>query len=149
LKSSAHAYDLSTTVHTLHPPISRPDVKPTFEYKSAAPPTVEGLDLDLKLREFDVMSLAPVSSPMAVASYMKVTGDVKFNGKVPKPTFEVMSDDANNETEADSSVEIPMGISELVGDVSLSRLTLNQLSVAQNLTGSLELSPSSFKVFLF
>ncbi|CAM6097615.1 unnamed protein product [Calypogeia fissa] len=149
LNSSACTYDLSTKIHTLYPPILRTEVR-TFEYKPAPPPVVEGLDLDLKLRGFDVVGLVPPSSSLADLSHMKVTGKVKFNGQVPKPRPKVVSDgeeSVQTKEELKSSVA-PSGneISGLVGEVSLSGLKLNQLLVAPHLTGSLEVSPSSFKV---
>lgn len=145
LNSSAFTYDLSTKIHTLYPPICTE--ARTFEYKPAPPPVVEGLDLDLKLRGFDVVGLAPLNSPLADSSHMKITGKVKFNGQVPKPRPKVISDDGKSvNTKDEEALESCNEMSGLVGEVSLSGLKLNQLLVAPHLTGSLEVSPSSFKV---
>ncbi|KAL3692761.1 hypothetical protein R1sor_006412 [Riccia sorocarpa] len=149
LNSSAFTYDLSSTLHTLHPPID-PNRKLVFEYKPAPPPTIEGLDLDLQLRGFDVMGMFPLRSPLSPSSHMKVTGKVKFNGHVPKSESNKAPEPGIlKELESNDSAGISRpanGIPGLKGEISLSGVKLNQLLVAPQLQGSLEISPTCFKV---
>ncbi|BBN05669.1 hypothetical protein MPTK1_3g15020 [Marchantia polymorpha subsp. ruderalis] len=145
LNSSAFTYDLSSKLHTLHPPIE-PNRTRIFEYKPAPPPTIEGLDLDLRLRGFDVMGMSPVRSPLTPSSHMKVTGKVKFNGHVPKSEYDEAVGSSSG-VEANYRPGISgNGIPGLKGEISLSGVKLNQLLVAPQLNGSLEISPTSFKV---
>ncbi|KAL2635099.1 hypothetical protein R1flu_006578 [Riccia fluitans] len=144
LNSSAFTYDLSSKLHTLHPPID-PNRKLVFEYKPAPPPTIEGLDLDLRLRGFDVMGMSPLRSPLTPSSHMKVTGKVKFNGHVPKSeTNTALEPRLSGDT---AGISRPgNGIPGLQGEISLSGVKLNQLLVAPQLHGSLDISPTSFKM---
>lgn len=115
------------------------------EPKPPVPPTIDGLDMDLRMNGFDVMALHSlkfgdgISSPQA--THMKIFGKLKFNGRVPG--VNPASDDS---IQAESTTT--KQLTRMVGDVSLVGLKLNQFLVAPNLAGSLDISPASLKVSL-
>lgn len=140
VNASAFAFDLFTRIHTKYPPISR---RKPEDWRPPVSPAIEGLDLDVRLRGFDMMSLSPSSIlPSSISpggAHMKVTGKMKFQGRVPQnssaesPFCDGLPDNGTQHT-------------RLVGDVTLSGIKLNQLLVAPHLTGSMDMSPDRFKV---
>jgi hypothetical protein len=143
LHSLASSFNLTTKVHTSYPPIVQKRGPRIPQFKPAAMPTVTGLDVDMRLNGFDLMGVHPLcfgetfSPPQSM--HMKVFGKVKFNGLVP---------DAKTVSHESLQSESPpeRNLTSMIGEVSLVGLKLNQFMVAPNLTGSLDISPTSLKV---
>ena len=143
LHSLASSFNLTTRVHTLYPPIVRKQGPRILQFKPAAMPIVTGLDVDMRLNGFDLMGVHPLcfgetfSPPQSM--HMKLFGKIKFNGRVP---------DLKTASQKSLQSESPLErkLTSMIGEVSLMGLKLNQFMVAANLTGSLDVSPTSLKV---
>lgn len=113
------------------------------------PLIVEGVDLNLRLRDFELANFifsSTFDSPRTL--HLKATGKFKFQGKVVK-TSEGIDDDIIDCKGNGSEQQIVDGdIPSLVGDVSFSGISLNQLMLAPQLTGSLCISHGAVKVRL-
>lgn len=147
VSSSSAAFELYTKVLTSYPDVYWLDKR---EYGSNAPMplTVEGVELDLRMRGFEIFSL--VSSyafdnlrPM----HLKATGRIKFQGKVIRPfspndeqllDFEKNMENVSFKDNGDAH--------SLAGEVSISGLKLNQLMLAPQLAGLLSISRKGIKV---
>ncbi|KAL8253626.1 hypothetical protein R6Q59_031847 [Mikania micrantha] len=120
ISSSSVAFELFTKVETSYP------YENWLNRKELAV-IIEGVELDLRMRNFEIFNLV---SSYAFGSlrpvHLKATGRIKFQGKVVKPSAEV------------SKI--------LAGDVSITGLKLNQLLLAPNLAGQLNISPACIKL---
>ncbi|RVW53939.1 hypothetical protein CK203_073004 [Vitis vinifera] len=141
ISSSSVAFELNSKVQTSCPGeywLNRKD----YDVKSAMPLIIEGVELDLRMRGFEFFNFVssyPFDSPRPV--YLKATGRIKFQGNVEKfPTID-------NEQAFDSEKNIQgaqitdkENTHGLVGDISISGLKLNQLMLAPQLAGTLNIS---------
>ncbi|GAV87554.1 DUF490 domain-containing protein [Cephalotus follicularis] len=146
VNSSAVAFELYTKVHT-----SYPDeywlISEDLNMKNVMRFIVEGVELDLRMRGFEIFSLVsyPFDSPRP--THLKASGRIKFQGKVLKQ--------CNTTNEQDFVPEKDMQYEQLIdqvskqsltGEVSVSGLRLNQLMLAPQLVGLLSLSPDCIKL---
>lgn len=118
--------------------------------KAAVPITVEGVELDLRMRGFEFFSLvSSYSFDSLRPMHLKATGRIKFQGKVIKPLdipdVQVCYSEANIE---DMQLKDDEDTHSLVGEVSISGLKLNQLILAPQLVGALSISRQCVKVCL-
>lgn len=118
--------------------------------KTAMPVTVEGVELDLRMRGFEFFSLvSSYSFDSLRPMHLKATGRIKFQGKVIKPLdipdVQVCYPEANIEDMQLKDDED----TRLVGEVSISGLKLNQLILAPQLVGALSISRKCVKVCHF
>ncbi|ESQ46688.1 hypothetical protein EUTSA_v10000008mg [Eutrema salsugineum] len=139
INSSSVAFDLYTKLDTSYKDkcLSHQD----FTQGEAMPFVVEGLDLDLRMRNFEFFSLVssyPFDSPRP--THLKATGRVKFLGKIKRH-----STTKDGGVESDKC-EDAAAISSLVGDISISSLKLNQLTLAPQLAGLLSVSRDHVKL---
>lgn len=139
VNSSSVAFDLHTKLDTSYKDqcLSHEG----FTQVEAMPFVVEGLDLDLRMRNFECFSLVssyPFDSPRP--THLKATGRIKFLGKIKR-------DSTTKEGDVESgSREDAAAISSLVGEISISSLKLNQLILAPQLAGRLSVSRDHVKV---
>lgn len=145
VSSSSVACELYTRVQTSYPDeylLNRTE----FEATAAMPVTVEGVELDLRMRGFEFFSLV---SSYAFDSlrpvHLKATGRIKFHGKVIKP-FSISEQLLNSKMNADVPSKGYSEIQSLSGDVSISGLKLNQLMLAPQLAGLLSISREGIKL---
>lgn len=148
IKSSSVAFELDTKVQTSYPDEYFPDRK-EFDGNKILPFTVEGVELDLRMRGFEFFSLVsfyPFDSPRP--THLKATGKIKFQGKVLKPSSIVNEQDlASGRDMQHVKVEgTAHGTQSLVGEVSVTGLRLNQLMLAPQLAGQLSISRDRIKV---
>ncbi|XP_074570034.1 protein SUBSTANDARD STARCH GRAIN 4, chloroplastic isoform X1 [Curcuma longa] len=144
--SSSVAFDLFAKVQTSY----RDDYlldRETMDYKRRMPLIVGGVDLNLRLRDFEMASFISSNtfeSPRSL--HLKATGKVKFQGRVVK-TIETMVENALGSKGNSSGVhKVDRDVETLVGDVSLSGISVNQLMLAPQLTGSLSISREVVKL---
>lgn len=140
--SSSSGFDLNTKVQVSYqeePWLKEKD----FLAKTSVPFSVEGVELDLRMRGFEFFSLVPsypFDSPKPIT--MKATGRIKFQGKVLKPS----SLPYEQELGLESSKQATNQGNRLEGEASVSGLKLNQLMLGPQLAGVLSLSRDCFKV---
>ncbi|WOL15334.1 hypothetical protein Cni_G24115 [Canna indica] len=144
--SSSISFNLHTKVQTSY----RDDYllqRETTNSRGIVPLIVEGVDLNLRLRDFELASfISSTIFDLPRSLHLKATGKIKFQGKVVKAIkkmdVNVLGCNGNSLVQqgADSDIE------RLVGDVSLSGISLNQLMLAPQLTGSLCISRESIKL---
>lgn len=146
VSSSSAAFELYTEVQTSYPDdywINRKE----SDAKGAIPFTVEGVDLDLRMRGFEFFSLVsyPFDSPRP--THLKATGKIKFQGKVLKPCSQSTMQNFDSDKKM-QHMEMTDKANEqsLVGEVSISGLKLNQLTLAPQLVGPLSISCDRIKV---
>ncbi|CAH2060516.1 unnamed protein product [Thlaspi arvense] len=139
VNSSSVAFDLYTKLDTSYQDQNLSHLD--FTQGEALPFVVEGLDLDLRMRNFEFFSLVssyPFDSPRP--THLKATGRIKFLGKIKRHRTtkdgDVESDKCEDATE----------ISSLVGEISISSLKLNQLILAPQLAGLLSVSRDHVKL---
>lgn len=145
VNSSSVAFDLYTKVQTTYHDEHWLESRES-DAKNGVPFTVEGVELDLRMRGFEFFSLVssyPFDSPRP--THLKATGKVKFQGKVLKSS---RTADGNELPSEESVHHRPFEeIKEsLVGEVSVSGLRLNQLMLAPQLVGQLGISRDTIKV---
>ncbi|KAK9029590.1 hypothetical protein V6N11_026702 [Hibiscus sabdariffa] len=146
VNSSSAAFDLFTKVQTSYPEEYWLNRKEFIE-NTTVPFTVDGVELDLRMRGFEFFNLVSsytFDSPRP--THLKATGKIKFHGKVLKPSI---TSDENIGPEAEGhSEKMTDNISKksLVGDLSVSGLRLNQLMLAPQLGGQLSISQDSVKL---
>ncbi|TYH65503.1 hypothetical protein ES332_D06G060400v1 [Gossypium tomentosum] len=146
VNSSSAAFDLFTKVQTSYPKEFWLNKKECSE-NITVPFTVEGVELDLRMRGFEFFNLVSsytFDSPRP--THLKATGKIKFHGKVLKPS--IISDEAVGPEAEGESEKMMDKISKksLVGDLSVSGLRLNQLMLAPQLVGQLSISQDSVKL---
>lgn len=139
VNSSSVAFDLYTKLDTSYQDqcLSHQD----FTQGEAIPFVVEGLDLDLRMRNFEFFSLVssyPFDSPRP--THLKATGRIKFVGKIKRHNTTKDGDDESDKCEDAAA------ISSLVGEISISSLKLNQLILFPQLAGLLSVSRDHVKV---
>ncbi|XP_059275165.1 protein TIC236, chloroplastic isoform X2 [Lycium ferocissimum] len=119
-----------------------------YHMNAPLPFTVEGLELDLRMRSFEFfssLSSYALDSPRPV--HLKATGRIKFQGKVVKASSITDHDFVDSEKRAeDVPVECNERTDTLSGDVSISGLKLNQLMLAPQLAGALSITPQGLKL---
>ncbi|KAJ7565427.1 hypothetical protein O6H91_02G060300 [Diphasiastrum complanatum] len=147
INSSAFTFDLYLKAHIVESTMYNRKEK-QLDYMPARFPRVEGLDADLRLRAFDVMRLTASSPPLSLPSsddpHVKVSGRLKLHGRVTEGMPSPFKDLLNGQKGSPA-----FGLGDnfgMVGDVWLSGIKLNQLLIAPQLAGSLEVSPTSFKL---
>lgn len=146
VSSSSVAFELYTEVQTSYPEEHWVHQKDS-DIRDRIPFTVEGVDLDLRMRGFEFFSLVsyPFDSPRP--THLKATGKIKFQGKVLKPFSQSTEQNFGSEEETQhEKFTIKENKQCLVGEVSVSGLKLNQLMLAPQLVGSLSISRDSVKV---
>ncbi|KAF7830224.1 uncharacterized protein G2W53_012557 [Senna tora] len=145
VNSSSAAFDLLMRVQTSYfDDFSLKRDK--FSAATVFPFTIDGVELDLRMRDFEIFSLYTFDSPKPL--HMKATGRIKFKGMVSKS-----SNSTNEENFVKNGQQVHMldkGIADsLVGEVSISGLKLNQLMLAPQLAGLLRVSPEHIKLEAF
>ncbi|KAJ7958710.1 Embryo defective protein [Quillaja saponaria] len=147
INSSSVAFDLYTRVQTSYHDeffLNREG----FYATNAMPFTVDGVELDLRLRGFEFFSMVSsytFDSPRPLN--LKATGRIKFQGKVLKPGGIPNEQDFGPKMNYQHVQKTEKGSRDsLVGEVSVSGLKLNQLMLAPQLAGSLRLSPEHIKL---
>ncbi|CAH9071974.1 unnamed protein product [Cuscuta epithymum] len=144
VSSSSIAFELYSKVLTSYPDKYWLDPRENDE-KTALPFVVEGLELDLRMRNFEFFSSVSsyaFDSPRLV--HLKATGRVKFRGEVVNcwnATDEKLSNRSAGHVNKDDH-----GSHILSGDVSISGLKLNQLMLAPQLTGVLSMTNEVLKL---
>ncbi|KAE8735436.1 hypothetical protein F3Y22_tig00000340pilonHSYRG00391 [Hibiscus syriacus] len=118
-----------------------------FSENITVPFTVEGVELDLRMRGFEFFSLVSsytFDSPRP--THLKATGKIKFHGKVLMPS--IISDENIGPKVEGQSEKMTDNIRKksLVGDLSISGLRLNQLMLAPQLGGQLSISQDFVKL---
>ena len=145
VNSSSVAFELNTKVKTSYYEeywLNRKD----FLSKNVMPFVVEGIELDLRMRGFEFFSMVssyPFDSPKPIN--MKATGRIKFQGKVLKSCSIPNGRDLSLQNHK-QELEITDKGNCLAGEVMVSGLKLNQLTLAPQLAGLLSISRDSFKV---
>ncbi|KAF6175244.1 hypothetical protein GIB67_030462 [Kingdonia uniflora] len=134
VNSSSIAFDLFSKVQTLYPDKYWLERKNRGE-KSCVPLVIEGVDIDFRMRGFELFSMMSSYSFDSPRPHLNATGRVKFQGKVVKPTTMVGLETMDNENNT-----------SIVGEVSVSGLKLNQLMLAPQLVGSLTISHDNIKL---
>lgn len=140
VNSSSVAFELYTKFLTKYPHeywLNQRD----YEAKVGTPVSVEGVELDLRMRGFEFFSSVPSFAfdslrPM----HLKATGRVKFQGKVINSEQVLHSEENHRPREGGNHSHT------LSGDVSISGLKLNQLMVAPQLAGILSISRLGIKL---
>lgn len=139
-RSDAPTLGLNATLLTVYPNAELARFATTQEEAtSAAQPLIEGCDIHLNIQGADLMSLVAkqdnVNTSVPPPFRLKMYGRTRFKGeltKKPKDTCDGGTLDACHPV---------LGTYE--GELTLSGVKLNQLSIAPQLKGKLELSPSS------
>ncbi|KAL5071400.1 hypothetical protein RYX36_022287 [Vicia faba] len=144
LNSSSAAFDLCTRVQTSY--LDDLSVKGDLYAPRAIPFTIDGVEMDLRMRGFEFFNLVSaytMDSPRPL--HLKATGRIKFQGKVLKPSGS--TSEQNSEINRQHVQMLEKGSSDtLVGEVSISGLKLNQLMLAPQLSGLLRVSPERIKL---
>ncbi|KAH9324119.1 hypothetical protein KI387_004297 [Taxus chinensis] len=146
ISSSSTTFDLLTKIQ-----IACPNLHDSEKEISGLIPAVSSdilsVTADLRLQGFNILGSTPFGSiGSSKPMHMKLTGRTKFEGRVVKSSNS--SVDENVAWKEFSSPDECGGMkaSGLVGEVHLSGIRLNQLLVAPQLVGSLDISPQSFKL---
>ncbi|XP_060208186.1 protein TIC236, chloroplastic isoform X2 [Lycium barbarum] len=147
VNSSSVAFDLYSKVLTSYRDDYLLNLR-DYHMNAPLPFTVEGLELDLRMRGFEFFSSVSsyaLDSPRPV--HLKATGRIKFLGKVVKASSITDHDFVDSEKRAeDVPVECNERTDTLSGDVSISGLKLNQLMLAPQLAGALSITPQGLKL---
>ncbi|XP_057423582.1 protein TIC236, chloroplastic-like [Lotus japonicus] len=145
VNSSSAAFDLYTRIQTSYPGdfyLKNEE----FYAPRAIPFTIDGVELDLRMRGFEFFSLVSaytMDSPKPL--HLKATGRIKFQGKVLKPSGSIS--EQNFEMNRQHVQMLEKGITDsLDGEISISGLKLNQLMLAPQLSGLLRISPERIKL---
>ncbi|XP_050213915.1 protein TIC236, chloroplastic isoform X2 [Mercurialis annua] len=145
VNSSSVAFELYSKIQTNYSDDYCLDRK-EFDANSSRPFTVEGVELDLRMRGFEFFSLVssyPFDSPRP--THLKATGKIKFQGKVLKSLS--IANEQDFPLEKDMHLEQTERSKEsLAGELSVSGLRLNQLMLAPQLVGRLGISRDHIKL---
>lgn len=140
IDSSSAAFDLFMRVHTS-------DVddfsleRNEFYAARTIPFNIDGVDLDLRMRDFEIVSLGSTLSFDAPRPlHLKTTGKIKFQGRVSKPG-QISVKKGRQVLVLETGSE-----DSLVGEVLISGFKLNQLMLAPQLSGFLRISPTHIKL---
>ncbi|KAK4774964.1 hypothetical protein SAY86_009899 [Trapa natans] len=146
INSSSVAFELYSKVQTCYLDdywIEKKDSNPI----NTMPFTVEGVELDLRMRSFEFFSLVssyPFDSPKPV--HLKATGRIKFQGKVTKASSHLNDHIGHDKHKHDFETTAKESSKSLIGEVSISGLKLNQLMLAPQLAGLLRISRDYIKL---
>ena len=144
VSSSSAAFELYTRVLT-----SYPDENQLCWTKKVVnmPFSVEGVELDLRMRNFEFCNLVSSYTFDSLRPiHLKATGKIKFQGKINKNSHsQVSQSDTNSEMIPKEGDDNEKSIS---GDISISGLKLNQLMLAPQLAGVLNITSKGMKVCL-
>ncbi|XP_015084835.1 uncharacterized protein LOC107028323 [Solanum pennellii] len=147
VNSSSVAFDLYSKVLTSYRDDYLLNLR-DYHMNAPLPFTVEGVELDLRMRSFEFFSSVSsyaLDSPRPV--HLKATGKIKFQGKVVKASGITDQHFVDSEkTSEDAPVECNEPTNTLSGDVSISGLKLNQLMLAPQLAGALSITPEGLKL---
>lgn len=147
VNSSSIAFELYSKVLTSYPDKYWLIPRDYYE-KTALPFVVEGLELDLRMRNFEFFSSVSsyaFDSPRPV--HLKATGRIKFRGKVVNSLSATDEQDLHSDMKSEYVVIKGNNDSHILsGDVSISGLKLNQLMLAPQLAGVLSMTNEGLKV---
>lgn len=139
-RSDAPTLGLNATLLTVYPNADLARYATTQEEATAAAqPLIEGCDISLNVQGADLMSLVgqgdTATSSVPSPFRLKVHGRTRFKGELTKKPKDVR----------DSAVRHGRNpvLGTYEGELTLNGVKLNQLSIAPQLKGKLELSPSS------
>ncbi|RAL48542.1 hypothetical protein DM860_005966 [Cuscuta australis] len=146
INSWSPAFELSTKVSTSYPDENCLNWR-EYGKSGAIPFSVEGVELDLRLHNFEFFNMVSsyaFDSPRPV--HLRATGRIKFQGEVAKVSSSVDS----GVFQSDKYLELPMDCDEdakrISGDISISGLKLNQLMLAPQLAGVLNIRSKGIKL---
>ncbi|KHN25513.1 hypothetical protein glysoja_043027 [Glycine soja] len=144
VNSASAAFDLYMRVQTSYPDDFHHKTK-DYNIARAIPFTIDGVELDLRMRGFEFFSLVSAYAMDSLRPLLlKASGRIKFQGKVLKPNGIIS--EQNFEMTRQHVQMLEKGIADsLFGEVSISGLKLNQLMLAPQLSGLLRLSPGRIK----
>ena len=145
MNSASAAFDLYMRVQTSYPDDFH-HKREEYNIPRAIPLTIDGVELDLRMRGFEFFSLVSAYAMDSLRPLLlKASGRIKFQGKVLKPNGIIS--EQNFEMTRQHVQMLEKGIADsLFGEVSISGLKLNQLMLAPQLSGLLRLSPGRIKV---
>lgn len=146
VNSSSAAFELYTKVLTSYPEENWLHWRECKKVVSM-PFSVEGVELDLRMRNFEFFNLVSSYTFDSLRPiHLKATGKIKFQGKVNKSSHsQVSQSDTNLEITPEEGDGDEKSIS---GDISISGLKLNQLMLAPQLAGVLNITSKGMKVCL-
>lgn len=111
------------------------------------PFTVDGVELDLRMRGFEFFSwVSTYTLDFPRPLLLKATGRIKFQGKVLEPSSTNIIEQNFEKNRQDVEMLEKGSVDSLVGEVSISDLKLNQLMLAPQLSGLLRVSSECIKV---
>ncbi|KAL0330790.1 UNVERIFIED_CONTAM: protein, chloroplastic [Sesamum angustifolium] len=140
VNSSSAAFELYMKVLTSYPDENQLNWRECGKVV-AMPFSVEGVELDLRMRNFEFFNLVSSYSFDSLRPvHLKATGKIKFQGKVNKNCYG--SD--NQVLQPNKNLRLPLiegdeDAKSISGDVSISGLKLNQLMLAPQLAGVLNI----------
>ncbi|KAL0323881.1 UNVERIFIED_CONTAM: protein, chloroplastic [Sesamum calycinum] len=147
VNSSSAAFELYMKVLTSYPDENQLNWRECGKVV-AMPFSVEGVELDLRMRNFEFFNLVSSYSFDSLRPvHLKATGKIKFQGKVNKNCYG--SD--NQVLQPDKNLRLPLiegdeDAKSISGDVSISGLKLNQLMLAPQLAGVLNITSKGIKL---
>ncbi|KAF3780354.1 hypothetical protein EJ110_NYTH39403 [Nymphaea thermarum] len=149
VSSSSAAFEIYLKLLTSYPNELLVDQRRPEHLKNPAPPVIDGVELDLRLRGFDIVNL--VSSDLFGTPkplHVKATGRIKLQGLVTRSPNAVDGKGAlgSKRNMNGTHVVAEQGPSVLIGDVLLSGIRLNQLMIAPHLVGSVNVSQDNMKL---
>ncbi|KAK9102138.1 hypothetical protein Sjap_019392 [Stephania japonica] len=147
VNSSSVGFDLYTNIQTSYPADYWLKRREGNE-DNAAPLIIEGVELDLRMRGFEIFSLMSYYSfDFPRPAHLKATGRIKFHGKVVRPPCIVNPGEFDYTNDMHGMMINDNGKkTSLDGEVSLSGIKLNQLMLAPQLVGSLSISREHVKL---
>ncbi|XP_075102117.1 protein TIC236, chloroplastic isoform X1 [Nicotiana tabacum] len=147
VNSSSVAFDLYSKVLTSYRDDYCLNLR-DYHVNAPLPFTVEGVELDLRMRSFEFFSSVSsyaLDSPKPV--HLKATGRIKFQGKVVKASSIADQHFVHSEKRSeDVPVECNDATDTLSGEVSISGLKLNQLMLAPQMAGALSITQQGLKL---
>ncbi|XP_027356890.1 uncharacterized protein LOC113866209 [Abrus precatorius] len=148
INSTSAAFDLYMRLQT--PYSDSFSIKREESYAPRALPfTVDGVEFDLHMREFEFFSLVTTYTlDFPRPLLLKATGRIKFQGKVSEhsqPTTTIIEQNFDKNEQHVQMLE-KASVDSLVGEVSISGLKLNQLMLAPELSGLMRVSPKFIKL---
>ncbi|WJX41851.1 hypothetical protein P8452_29149 [Trifolium repens] len=144
VNSASAAFDLYIKVRTSR----SDDISLTREEfcPKATPFTFDGIEFDLNMHGFEFFRLVTTYTlDFPKPLLLKVTGRVKFQGKLLEPSCAMLEQNFDKNEELLHILENGSAYC-LVGEVSISGLKLNQLMLAPQLSGLLRISPEFIKL---
>lgn len=144
VNSSSSAFELYSKVLTSYPDENWLYLRECGKVV-AMPFSVEGVELDLRMRNFEFFNLVSSYTFDSLRPvHLKATGKIKFQGKVNKNCCSRgFQSDKNLES---AQMEDDEDAKSISGDVSISGLKLNQLMLAPQLAGVLNITSKGIKV---